>query len=190
MRKTDKRIEVTRNKLKAALLELRKEKKVQNISISLICERAHVNRNTFYSHYDSVKQLEDELNNQFLDFFVKEVEAAMKKPMVNSLYDFFMCLLTSIQKQLEMCQTIFSESNDSHILQELITRIFPMANELWANMYNIDIHLSAMVYKFIVGGAMAILEDWIKGGCQEDAKEVAKVLNKLIVNGQSAFMPC
>lgn len=188
MRKTDKRIEVTRNKLKAALLELKKDKKVQNISISLICETAHVNRNTFYSHYDSVKQLEDELNTQFLDFFVREVESAMKKPMVNSLYDFFMCLLTSIQKQLEMCQTILGE--DRHILQDLITRIFPMANELWANMYNIDIHLSAMVYKFIVGGAIAILEDWIKDGCKDDPKEVARVLNKLIVNGQSAFMPC
>lgn len=190
MRKTDKRIEATKTKLRNALLELRRERRMDSITISLICERAKVNRNTFYSHYSSVEALVDEVDKQFLDYFTEEIRNAMKKPMVNSLYDFFICLLTSVKENSSVCSLIFNEHSDGRLLQELIADVFPMASELWSNMFNIDSKVAGMIYRFIVGGAMGIIEDWIKNGYEDDIKDVAKILNKLIINGQSAFMNC
>ena len=63
--KTDRRARYTRMVLKESLIELLKEKRISNISIKEICERADINRSTFYSHYqdqyDLMHQVEQEV---------------------------------------------------------------------------------------------------------------------------------
>ena len=49
--KTDARVKYTRMVLKKALLELMQHKPVNKITVKEICERAELNRATFYAHY-------------------------------------------------------------------------------------------------------------------------------------------
>ena len=65
-RQTDVRVQKTKERLSASLLSLLKEKSIEKVSICEICNRAGVNRNTFYSHYLSVKELLEEIEAQFL----------------------------------------------------------------------------------------------------------------------------
>ena len=56
--------------MKAALLELMQEKKFEKITVTQICERAGVNRGTFYSHYTDIHAMlqdaEDYLSGELL----------------------------------------------------------------------------------------------------------------------------
>ena len=52
-KKEDRRIAMTKRLLKAALIELLKEQDIYHISIRELCERADVNRTTFYKYYGS-----------------------------------------------------------------------------------------------------------------------------------------
>lgn len=56
--------------MKAALLELMKEKEFEKITVKSICERAGVNRGTFYSHYtdiyDMIEDAENYLNTELI----------------------------------------------------------------------------------------------------------------------------
>ena len=49
--KTDARVKYTKMVLKKALLELMQHKPVNKITVKEICERAELNRATFYAHY-------------------------------------------------------------------------------------------------------------------------------------------
>lgn len=60
----DRRVIYTKNAIKDALLELMKEKSFEKLSISRVCEAAQITRTTFYSHYDSLEQVLDELINE------------------------------------------------------------------------------------------------------------------------------
>ena len=61
--KTDLRIIKTKNNLHDALISLLKEKTFENIKVSDICEKALINRSTFYSHYnDKYELLLDSIN--------------------------------------------------------------------------------------------------------------------------------
>ena len=60
----DRRITYTKNAIKDALLELMKEKSFEKLSISKVCEAAQITRTTFYSHYDTLDQVLDELINE------------------------------------------------------------------------------------------------------------------------------
>lgn len=55
--------------MKAALLELMKETEFEKITVKRICERAGVNRGTFYSHYTDIYSMLDEAE----DYLSKEL---------------------------------------------------------------------------------------------------------------------
>ena len=63
--KKDRRIRYTKAALRQSLLELLEEKPLSGISVKAICERADINRSTFYDHYtdqyDLLHQLEQEI---------------------------------------------------------------------------------------------------------------------------------
>ena len=61
----DRRIRKTRAVLKNALLSLMKEKSVKHITVKELCDRADINRGTFYLHYsdvfDMLEKIEDDM---------------------------------------------------------------------------------------------------------------------------------
>ena len=69
----DHRTRVTKMLIRRAFTELLRVKPVQSISIKELCEKAGVNRGTFYAHYASVHdllmQMEDEMLSEILEDF-------------------------------------------------------------------------------------------------------------------------
>ena len=55
--KTDRRIKYTKMVLKEALIEILQERPVERVTVKEICDRADVNRSTFYVHYGSPQEL-------------------------------------------------------------------------------------------------------------------------------------
>ena len=49
--KTDARVRYTVHMIQNIFLELLKEKPIAKITVKEICERAEINRSTFYKHY-------------------------------------------------------------------------------------------------------------------------------------------
>lgn len=75
--KTDRRIQRTRQALRAALLELIKEKDYDAISVEEITERANVGRATFYKRY---KDKEDLLLEEFREMAHEKVQVLAEIP--------------------------------------------------------------------------------------------------------------
>src|SRR5512144_1494007 len=75
--KTDRRIQRTRQSLRAALLELMKTKSYDAISIEEITERANVGRATFYLHY---KDKEDLLLEEFSEMANEKTQVLAEIP--------------------------------------------------------------------------------------------------------------
>lgn len=57
MKKENQRIMITRRLLKENLIEMLKEKSIDKISVTELCQRAEINRSTFYAHYSVPKDV-------------------------------------------------------------------------------------------------------------------------------------
>ena len=79
-KKEDRRIAMTKRLLKAALIELLKEQDIYHISIRELCERADVNRTTFYKYYGSQFDLLTDMEKDMLDFIAKAIERHETEP--------------------------------------------------------------------------------------------------------------
>ncbi|MGN0529199.1 MAG: TetR/AcrR family transcriptional regulator [Eubacterium sp.] len=64
-KKENQRIALTKRLLKESLQKLMQNKNIQNITVSELCEKAGINRSTFYNHYgcpgDVLKEMELEV---------------------------------------------------------------------------------------------------------------------------------
>ena len=97
-KKKDLRVIKTKKMIYTALVELMKEKTFEEIKVSDICEKALINRSTFYAHYedkyellvDFIKDLKDEFsqkleNNKALN--IKEYYLELIKIFLNHVED-------------------------------------------------------------------------------------------------------
>ena len=73
MKKTDARIINSKKYLKEALLSLLYEMRISEIKVVSLCQRAEINRATFYSHYNNVYELFNETINEFMNDICKFV---------------------------------------------------------------------------------------------------------------------
>ena len=74
-----------------ALIYLLEKKDLEYITIKKICNKAGVNRSTFYLHYESINDLVDEamnyINKQFVDYFNENTKEFIKKIKYSPLED-------------------------------------------------------------------------------------------------------
>ena len=67
----DLRVLKTKKNIREAFLELRKNRSLDDIKVNALCEKAMVNKTTFYNHYQDIYELSEELEAEVLDdFFV------------------------------------------------------------------------------------------------------------------------
>ena len=57
----------SRRFIRQALMELLREKTFEKITVTDIVSRADINRSTFYAHYADVRQLMEEIQNEFVE---------------------------------------------------------------------------------------------------------------------------
>ena len=71
---------LSKSKIKQALVGLLENNKLSDITIGSICEKAGINRTTFYSHFsdmsDLFKAFESELSEQLEKLFIHALEEA------------------------------------------------------------------------------------------------------------------
>ena len=64
-------------RMKQAMLELMNQTPFDKITVRLICEKAEVNRSTFYAHYadiyDMIGQMETNLQKKLMDSYLAPV---------------------------------------------------------------------------------------------------------------------
>ena len=68
-KKEDRRIVKTRRALREALLDLIEEKGLDRVTVKELCERANLNRGTFYLHYRDVYDLLEQYTDDVLAGF-------------------------------------------------------------------------------------------------------------------------
>ena len=106
MRKTDARIRYTQSVLKQVLLSFLKEKPINKITVKEVCERAGLNRATFYAHYSDCFALLESIEEDLLEAFqqsLKLVDSFDVTALIEAIY-------TMIERQQEACRVLIFQN--------------------------------------------------------------------------------
>lgn len=173
--KNNQRSRLTKMLLKQAYMALMDEKAAGKITVTDLCEKAEINRSTFYMHYsepnDVLKELEDDTIES-----VREAISAIGKVERDpgDAGNYLMTFLRYIKKNEDVFRTFLVENNDPHFRRKLRD----VALEIMGTAFRIDIspEVQRAVYLYIVSGCIDVLTDWVRGGFVMSEKNMCTVL--------------
>ena len=115
--KLDRRVLYTKMFLKESLLELMKEKPIDKITPTELCRHANINRNTFYAHYYTTRDLLVEIEEEFSSQMIESLGETL--PIVNTL-DLLENVCRIVYEKKEFCKVLLSKNGDAAFLQNVI----------------------------------------------------------------------
>ena len=115
--RVDRRVLYTRMFLRESLLELMKEKPIGKITPTELCRHADINRNTFYTHYDSPLSLLHSIENELFEQIRLSVEQSWE---TSSIPVFLTEICQAIHDNGDLCKTLFSDYGDKDFLRRIV----------------------------------------------------------------------
>lgn len=152
----DLRIEKTRKSIINAFLEMRSKKELEKVTVKEICEKAQINKSTFYSHYHDIYDLSEQLETELVHSIIEQMnhpEYVIEKPELFSqeIYEGYMAKSTLIN-------ILFSGSRNGILVNKVEMSIKKLVFDKYPEYQN-DVGKNVILTYCIYGGFYAFLEN-------------------------------
>lgn len=181
----DRRIINTKKKLTNTLLQLIKEKNINNITVLELCNRADINRTTFYKYYKDINDLIFTIEESL----ISELEKGIINIKRNFLITYTGQIIEQIAEHKDIYMVLLSENGDHKFLRRILNLVNKQSLEEWQKLLKkASPEDLEKINNFIVDGSTGIIEDWIKRNCEEEPQTIANFINKICMSGLSSFI--
>lgn len=173
--KTDARIRYTKMVIKQSFIALLKEKPVNRVTVKDVCERAEINRATFYKHYADCYDLLAKIEEEMID----ELTALVQQTDDRQLSALFYQMFAKIQADGALYLTIASDHGDASLPARILQLFYEQAAP-HVNSANPSPAQQHWLYYFLANGCAGVLSQWLNTGMQEKPEDMAVYLESLI----------
>ena len=190
MNKNESKYFNTASKMNDALIILLEQKDFEYITVKDICEKADVNRSTFYLHYSNTVDLLEEVINRTsksFDSHIKTNETSasiISKKDLRDLYlitdDYLIPYLEFIKENKKVYKAI---KNNPNIFKANKTYDLMFKNVFSPIMdrFGLDEKWHKYLMDFYMNGLSSLILDWVLEDCKNDVKEFSNFIKGLIV---------
>lgn len=188
MNKHETKFANTAKRIQKALLDLLETKDFSNISISEICEKANINRSTFYSHYENTYDLLNETREiilkNFNDRFIADENIILEPNKENNYFlvpRYLIPFLEYIKENKSIFKIYMNNLGVFHAYstyeKQLEDFFIPICNRFGIQ----DKKTINYLCQFFFGGILFIVKDWINDDCNDDIQYLCNLID-LCVN--------
>ncbi len=175
--KMDARVRYTRRVIKESFLELLKEKELSKITVKGICEKAEINRATFYKYYDNPYHLLEMLEEEQLDKLLEDIEKSKAK----TLQDIFRVILIDIKENFEIYSVIFSENGDDSFRKKMFAVCYKDNMDIIHNLFpGMPADQQEWLFYFLAEGSNGVLWKWMQDGMERPIDDPIVFVEKII----------
>lgn len=176
-----------------AFLSLLEEKDFAYITVKDICEKAGVNRSTFYLHYETINDLLSEsiryLYGQFLAYMKEE---SIETELVNRLHvcpardlylmtpEYLMPYLSYIKRHKRLFRTAMENSAVLQ-MEETYDKMFRYVFTPILERYQVPDRDRHYIMAFYIRGLIAIITQWLKNDCTDAIDHVIAVIRQCVM---------
>ena len=188
--KNNQRSKASSEKIVRAVFYFMEEEKkpLDRITVREVCERAGINRSTFYAHYmdvyDVVEKVEKRMANGLTLSFLDQLEQGA------SMETCFVSLFSFIQEYHRFYEVYLNESSSSGVisiawdllqdhLKKVSTKDFGARSE------------KELEYRgaFFLFGLTGLIKMWLAGNCKESPAEMVRILKDQFDSEKNLLMP-
>ena len=163
----DRRVRRSKAQLRQALIQLLQEKPVEEITVRELTERADVNRGTFYSHYQNIYHMLEQVENELFDELGRLLDAYPP----HLLRD-------------ELTLALMGAWGEGDFFRRLDAMIYARCLREWQGIYPLG-SLDGPNYclEFVIAGAVGMARSWALQGFPQAEEALARLADRLISSG-------
>ena len=176
-------------KMNKALLELLQTKEFAEISIREICEKAGVNRSTFYSHYDNTYDLLQEAQSYILDNLWKNFNGKsmpedltnLPKEELNFISPEYLVPYLQFIKQNKHVFSVYMQNiknfDSSATSDFFLNKVFvPVLKKNGVT----DKIVADYMMRYYLTGITAIVAEWVRQDCADEIAFICEIINTCV----------
>lgn len=191
MNKSESKYFNTASKMDEAFLELLSKKDFEYITVKEICDKAGVNRSTFYLHYETVSDLISEsveyMNGKYLDYIKpdsQEILKRLKDCSFDELYlitpEYLNPYLNYIKDNKRLFKTA-TENAGTLRLNETYNKMFDAVFTPILERIQVPPQDRQYIMAFHIRGLIAIITEWIKQGCTDSVEHIISIIRQCVM---------
>lgn len=185
----DRRVAKTRRALRRALIQLTEERGLDTLGVGDICERADINRGTFYNHFADkealVVALEDEVLTELEGFRPRIAELDMvgfaKLRLAKRPLPVLVDLFDSLREQGDFLHAMLGPKGDGSfgprlrdcVCTDLVTSVLHERYRTSADPF-VGYYVS-----FYAAAYMGVISRWMETGMAESSEDMARIAMRL-----------
>lgn len=176
-----------------ALIELLDKKAFEDITVKELCEKAGVNRSTFYLHYENLSELLEESMvytlKQFNGYFAPENRILIKKLYDCPLEELYLITpkylipyLRWVSEHQKFLNTIIKNAKLFKV-ENIYGQVFNYVLSPIFDRFGVpesDRHYKALYY---INGIVSVVGEWIKNGCSDSLDRMAALIQDCVMSG-------
>ena len=188
--KKDLRVIKTEHLIKNTFIEMVQTLGYQRITVKDLCEKALINRNTFYLHYSDKDALVKALINEALDKFMKNLNPLSIEFFTNVITNNLEGFTSAVKKFLEIIYEDI-ELYRMLLIDEYLTGYFKnfelSYEKTILHLLKIKNRGATLIFRYIMSGVAGILVEWIvKDTTSMD--ETARIISMLVFENIKIYM--
>lgn len=185
MNKSESKYFNTANRIDEAFISLLDKKDFESITVKEICQKAGVNRSTFYLHYDTTDDLLMECNEYAIKKFLnstsganlthKDIDNLSIKELNFVTPEHLVPWLKFIKNNKSLFKTYFYKFSNLVIEKNNKLLFSNIANPIFDKL-KVAENSKKYYFQFHLEGIMAIVKLWVKNNCKEEIEEICNII--------------
>ncbi len=181
--KEDLRVQKTMEAIQGNFHDLILEKEYAAITVKELCERARINKKTFYTYYETLDDLllemqmviSSEYSERIKDYTLKDIDKLVREFFIFS------------EEKGEFYEKITCGGAYTHIRQKMIEQV-NKGHDSYPELQKLPAEEQEIVRTFLAESLLAIYRSWIEGGKKLGVEQIIKLTTDLLVDGVKKYM--
>lgn len=174
----------TTDKIKACLTEMLATIPIEDITATELCNRAKVNRATFYYHYNSVQDVLSEIETQMENEFAQWMSQSTLNQNGKPEDSFYVTFFEFVARNVGVCRMLLNAQRPSEFLTRAMEagriKVVSVMSKLYPDCpaSKIDYY-----YIFVSNGFIGLLKYWLSSGMKESINAIAEIGERISNTG-------
>lgn len=181
----DLRVQKTIDAIQKTFEEMICEMDYDKITVKELCERARINKKTFYRYYDVLDDLLAELQGIMSQEYIKRVENYRIPEELDKINrEFF---LYSVEKGLAY-EKITCSGSYGYIRNKMMNNVFDSTwgKSTWLQL--LDPYKQNILLGFVQSASIEMYRRWVADGKKIPLEEIIEMSNQLLCSGVNGFV--
>lgn len=171
----NRRVQMTKRLLKNALIEMLEEGvPIGKVYIRDLCNRAEINRSTFYKYYGSQYDLLEETESDFIHHLSVHLEGAIADSSV------FYSLCKYLDENLKLARVLINNNADAKFAEKIFRLPVLLENYKILFGHRFDRNELEYPYIFFTHGGFYMIRAWLNKDNREPTEEFSELIVKLL----------